>query len=437
VKAEVGDDEVLRRRSVCLWLARLATYRAGLVQRLLADHRAAASTAGSPELSLDALIACSAVELADRIAARSKGRPRGAREPGDEARRFADILGEGPETPPCSDTWVIRREECATALDEVHIVTWCDDLYPARLRQTADPPPALFVRGCCAPESLRSLDGSPVVAIVGSRAPSPYGLEMTTTLARGLALAGCIVISGLALGIDAAAQDEALGVMGGTRVPATVAVLGCGVDVVYPRSNATLYARTLKQGLLVSEFDLGASPRSWRFPARNRVIAGLADAVVVVEGTVRSGSLHTAEFAVDAGRDVFAVPGEAGRRLSAGPHKLLRLGAALCEGAADVLDVLLPAWRSQGTAPASLGGAIENGQDDSRPSRRDTTRAVALSLTPAQQVLRALADCELTTDSLVARCGLSVADTAAAVSALEVEGVIRTAPGGVHVIVRR
>jgi DNA processing protein len=437
VKAKAGDDEVLRRRAMCLWLARLATYRAGLVQRLLADQRATTPAAGSPERSLDSLIACSAAELAGRFAFRSRSRPHGANEPGDEARQFAAVLAEGPGMPPCSDTWVIHREGCTSALDEVHVVTWCDELYPERLRQTPDPPPALFVRGCCAPESLRSLDGSPVVAIVGSRAPSPYGLEMTTTLARGLALAGCIVISGLALGIDAAAQDEALAVMGGKRVPATVAVLGCGADIVYPRSNAALYARTLKQGLLISEFDLGASPRSWRFPARNRVIAGLADAVVVVEGTVRSGSLHTAEFAIDAGRDVFAVPGEAGRRLSAGPHKLLRLGAALCEGAADVLDVVLPAWQSQGEDPGSRGGPIDDLQIAVWSMRGGATAAAAAPQTPVQQVLNALADCELTTDGLVARCGLSVAETAAAVTALEVEGVIRTATGGLHVMVRR
>lgn len=442
MKAELVSAE-RHRRELAVWLAQLATYRQGLVRRLLMQERDAGpsgSDAAAPPL--DRLLERTAHELERRIAARSRNAGHEGKSVGGEGERFAALLSQGPAELPPGDRWELTDQATAGSVNDVFAVTWCDELYPAKLRQIDDPPPALFVRGCCAPESLRCLDKSPVVAIVGSRSPSPYGLEMTSCLARGLALAGLTVISGLAMGIDAAAQDEALRALAGSRVPATVGVLGCGADIVYPRSNRALYERTLRHGLLVSEFELGAAPRSWRFPARNRVIAALADAVIVVEGTVRSGSLHTAGFAVDAGRDVFAVPGEAGRRLSAGPHKLLRLGAGLCEGPSDVLEVLLPGW---GRTPATEDPGDQplvrraEGSETGRCAGHDPEAPAQGRVSPSgpeQRVLQALTDCELTTDGLAARCTLSVAEVSAALAALEIEGVIRTAPGGLHCVVR-
>jgi DNA processing protein len=199
--------------------------------------------------------------------------------------------------------------------------------YPAPLAEIHSPPLVLFSRG--------ELPTSPGVAVVGARKASPYGLEVSRVLAEGLALAGLCIVSGAAYGIDAAAHEGAIG-CGGT----TVAVLGCGVDVVYPRSNARLYQRVISRGAIVSEYIPGTEPRPHQFPARNRIIAGLSRAVVVVEAGRRSGALITAEFALGEGRDVMAVPGQVFSSNSTGTHALIRSGAALVTCADDVLEEL-------------------------------------------------------------------------------------------------
>src|SRR6185295_2561621 len=150
----------------------------------------------------------------------------------------------------------------------------------------------------------RALEGRPVIAIVGARACSPYGSSVAHDLARGLAAAGAVVVSGLARGVDAAAHRGAL------ERGTTLAVLGCGIDRDYPRAHASLAAAIAARGWIVSEYPPGVEPAPWRFPARNRIVAGLANAVVVVEARERSGALITADFALELGRDVFAVPGE-------------------------------------------------------------------------------------------------------------------------------
>ncbi|MGO8683050.1 MAG: DNA-processing protein DprA [Thermoleophilia bacterium] len=427
MKAEACAPGQVRRRegrALCLWLARLATHRPGLIRELVLAESTQAVNDDDVSVpgSLTALLARRPAEIAARIARRRRQHQDqqseiAARRP--ECTRFAFLLAAGPvEVPANDDDWVLNEEEADDVGDQIHVVTWFDALYPVKLRQILDPPAALFVRGCCAPASLQALSDEPVVAVVGSRAPSTYGLEMSASIARGVARAGLTVLSGLAMGVDVTAQDEAVSILAGARVPATVGVLGCGVDVVYPRSNATAYRRVLRHGLLISEFEPGAQARSWRFPARNRVMAGLADVVVVVEGTVRSGSLITAAHALDFGRDVLAVPGEAGRRLSAGPHKLLRVGAGLCESAADVLDAVQP-----GRA-AALG---------------DEERHVCLAgaQTPQGRLLRVLADAGRTADSLAALCNLTTVDTATALSSLEIDGLVNRGLGGVYHLVRQ
>ena len=293
-------------------------------------------------------------------------------------------------------------------------ITYVDEGYPPLLADLFDPPPALFVVGARAAGDLAPLARLPLVAVVGTRAPSRYGREMAGAVARGLAQAGVCVVSGLALGIDALVHRAALAT---TSAPLpTVAVLGCGADVVYPRTNARLYDEVARRGLIVSEYPWGTPTRPWRFPARNRIIAGLSRAVVVVEGAADSGALFTAEYALDAGRPVFAVPGEAGRRLSAAPHGLLRAGAHVCESAADVLSVLGleaggPAWSGPPAAMIPEGDAL----------------CVAL--------LRALDDGETSVDALVARLGAAAPSVTAALSLLEVEGLV-TATGGRYRLVR-
>lgn len=197
-----------------------------------------------------------------------------------------------------------------------------------------DPPFALLGRGAPLASLLHS--GRPLVAIVGSRRPTAFGLQFTTDLAADLAGRGAIVVSGLALGIDAAAHRGALM----ANAP-TVAVLGCGVDVEHPRTNAGLRRSILAGGgTVVAEYWPDTPPARWRFPARNRIVAGLADAVVVTEAAARSGALITADFALELGRPVLAVPGRPGAPTSAGCHTLLRSGAAFCESADDVVAEL-------------------------------------------------------------------------------------------------
>jgi DNA processing protein len=201
---------------------------------------------------------------------------------------------------------------------------------PPLLRAIHDPPSRLFLRGNGSPELL----ARPTVAIVGARVCSPYGAQVARMLGRELAAAGVVVVSGLARGIDGEAHRGALDARGHT-----VAVLGCGIDRDYPAAHVALAAAIAERSLLVSEYEPGVEPAPWRFPARNRIIAGLAAATVVVEARQRSGALITADFALEEGREVFAVPGEITSALSAGTNDLLRLGATPLASAADVLEL--------------------------------------------------------------------------------------------------
>jgi DNA processing protein len=202
---------------------------------------------------------------------------------------------------------------------------------PPLLSEIHDPPTRLFARGNGDPAIL----GGTAVAVVGARACSPYGKQVARMLGRELAGAGVVVVSGLARGVDGEAHRGALDAGGHT-----VAVLGCGIDRDYPAVHASLARAIAERSLLLSEYEPGVEPAPWRFPARNRIIAGLCAATVVVEARERSGALITADFALEGGREVFAVPGEISSALSAGTNALLRLGATPLTSAADVLEAL-------------------------------------------------------------------------------------------------
>jgi DNA processing protein len=202
---------------------------------------------------------------------------------------------------------------------------------PSLLAEIHDPPKRLFVRG----SGDRAMLAGPAVAVVGARSCSPYGRQVARMLGRELAAAGVVVVSGLARGVDGEAHRGALDAGGHT-----VAVLGCGIDRDYPAVHASLARAIAERSLLVSEYEPGVEPAPWRFPARNRIIAGLCAATVVVEARERSGALITADFALEDGREVFAVPGEITSALSAGTNDLLRLGATPLTAAADVLETL-------------------------------------------------------------------------------------------------
>jgi len=252
--------------------------------------------------------------------------------------------------------------------------------FPPLLRAIHDPPPGLFLRGAGAAETL----ARPAVAVVGARACSGYGAAVARTLARELAAAGLVVVSGLARGVDAEAHRGALEAGG-----ITVGVLGCGVDRDYPAAHAELARRIAERGLVVSEYAPGVEPAPWRFPARNRIIAGLSAAVAVVEARERSGALITADLALEEGREVFAVPGEITSALSAGTNDLLKLGASPLTRAADVL---------------SCFGLEE-------PERASAGTSALLELLPA------------TADELVQRTGRSSAEIARELVELELAGL--------------
>jgi DNA processing protein len=247
-----------------------------------------------------------------------------------------------------------RRRLAGAGIDHVGAP---DARFPARLGEIYDPPFGLFLRGDV-DGALASAAEGPCVAVVGSRRPTAAGLAFARDLARELAERGASVVSGLALGVDGAAHEGALAGGG-----VTLAVLGSGVDVVHPRRHRDLARRIAARGLLVSEYWPGTPPAPWRFPARNRLIAGVSQAVVVVEAGRRSGALITADFALEAGRPVLAVPGFPGSEAAAGCHALLRAGAGLCEGAEDVVAELPDAPWADVVAPpppepAGLPGRI-------------------------------------------------------------------------------
>lgn len=219
-----------------------------------------------------------------------------------------------------------------------------DPGYPEALRQLDLPPPVLCLRG--------TLPAAPAVAIVGSRRADSYGLEVADLFARALAAAGVAVVSGFAHGIDAAAHRGALAVGGG----ATLAVLGCGLGVDYPRGHAGLAEEIAARGALVSEFPCGLAPRSWHFPVRNRLIAALTAGTLVVQAAPRSGSLVTARHALELGRDVWAVPGRIFDERSLGPNALIRDGATLVLHPRDILETLRPAPHQPGLFPPPSRG---------------------------------------------------------------------------------
>jgi len=273
--------------------------------------------------------------------------------------------------------------------------------YPRALRHVHDPPPVLYLRGRLAGEP-GVLDG-PAIAIVGARDATAYGLAVARDLARALAESGIAVVSGLALGIDGAAHRGALEVGG-----RTVAVVGGGTDVVYPRQHQALRREILERGLLVSEHPSGTAPRPGQFPRRNRIVSGLALGVVVVEATLRSGSLSTAAHALEQGREVFAVPGAVGAARSAGPHALLRRGAKLVESVDDILAEL-----PQGLASPGAG-----------------SHGIVHLPVGLDRVLTAVRGGVATADELVLRLGLKLPDLLEKLVALELRGVVVRGPGG-------
>ena len=276
------------------------------------------------------------------------------------------------------------------------VMTLLDNDYPEQLANVPQPPPLLFLRG------RRDLLNWPMLAIVGSRHATPAAEKTASEFAGQLADAGYTIVSGLAAGIDAAAHRGALGGSG-----STVAVIGTGIDRVYPASNKDLAHQIAENGLIVSEFPLGMQPIAGNFPRRNRIIAGLARGCLVVEATLKSGSLITARLAMETGRDVFAVPGSINNPQAKGCHRLIKDGAKLADNVADILDEL----------PSALTPALAC-RPDKVVEKTDSPLLAALGYDPVD------------IDSLAASLGLTLPEVYAMLLDLELTGQVACLPGG-------
>jgi DNA processing protein len=331
----------------------------------------------------------------------------------------------------CASRDVSRQIE-AMETHGIGIVLESEEDYPRGLKAMADPPPCLFIRGTLQREDERA------VAIVGTRQVTEYGRGLAHRFALELARAGVTVVSGLARGIDTAAHRGSLDGSG-----RTIAVTGCGLDIVYPSDNRDLMLEIEGTGAVVSEWAPTTNPEAWHFPARNRIIAGLSLGVIVVEAAAKSGALITADFANELGREVFAVPGNVHKLQSRGPHQLIRDGATLVESVEDVLQALegraTPLPERRGERQDQNNDDAEPGKAASRPPRRsptpDSARQGSLpfnmaSFSPGENKVWICLDVEPRhIDDLAAEAGLNASEVNTALVLLELKGAARRLPG--------
>ena len=322
---------------------------------------------------------------------------------------------------------------------ENHLVTLADTDYPRDLLDAPDPPPLLYLKG------RRELLGRRAVAIVGSRNATAQGLANAENFATALSSAGYCVVSGLALGIDAAAHRGAMrnepsaggalrhepGTDGCLPGPgSTIAVIGTGADIVYPARNRDLAHQIAVHGLIVSEFPLGTSALASNFPRRNRIISGLSKGVVVIEAALKSGSLITARLAGEQGREVFALPGSIHSPLAKGCHQLIKQGAKLVDSVEDILEELGSTFGPNGVSasvPVSASASSGTGADTDEPA---SSAARMQSAGPHAALLAALGHDPVSLDALGARSGLDAASLSAQLLELELAGRVAQLPGG-------
>lgn len=303
------------------------------------------------------------------------------------------------------DTAEARKEIDACRRKGFRIITQHDPRYPALLLHTPDPPPLLYCHG--------DLDGSAChIAMVGSRKATSYGLSSARKLSEGLAARGICVVSGMARGIDSAAHNGALA--GGGP---TIAVLGSGLERIYPSENRRLFDRVADNGAVLSEFPLNAGPEAHHFPQRNRIISGMCLGTVVVEAARRSGSLITARLAAEQGREVFAVPGSIQAATARGTHQLIKQGATLVETAEDIIKEIAPQIGLEEISTQTVD--------------KDKDGAVAsFSLSDAErEIWEAIGPYPIHIDELVRHCGRNMATLTAALCQLELKGAVTQAPG--------
>jgi len=291
--------------------------------------------------------------------------------------------------------------------NKINIITYQDELYPAKLMNIYDRPPFLYVRG-----KLNKNDVN--IAVVGSRLASTYGKYTTERICRELALKGLTIVSGMARGIDSTAHRGALTVHG-----RTIAVLGSGLDVIYPPENKKLFAEIIENGAVISEFPLGTPPRSTNFPTRNRIISGMSYGVVIVEAGEKSGSLITARLALEQGREVFAVPGSIDAVGSRGTNKLIKQGAKLIENTDDILEEILPqVERTIVLKPHSIAN-----------SKVIAAKSSEILSAVDQKIIGFISGDRVHIDDLISSTGLSSADILSTLTTLELKGIVQQHPG--------
>lgn len=290
----------------------------------------------------------------------------------------------------------------------VNIITYQDDLYPQKLLNIYDHPPYIYAMGNLKQDDIN-------LAIVGSRAASIYGKYTTEKISRELALKGLTVVSGMARGIDSAAHRGAI-----TAHGRTIAVLGSGLDVIYPPENKKLFQDITQNGAVISEFPLGTPPRSSNFPARNRIISGMSYGVVIVEAGEKSGSLITARLASEQGREVFAVPGSIDSAGSRGTNKLIKQGAKLIENIDDILEEILPQIENVSISRhASSDSEVRETSDKLPESFNDIE----------QKIMDALSNKRVHVDDVIASTRMTSGDVLSTLTTMELKGMIQQHPG--------
>jgi DNA processing protein len=318
------------------------------------------------------------------------------------------------------DTWAWLQAPSVPGPNEVQraIATWGDSDYPRALLEMPDPPMMLYALGQT--DGLENLTAASCIAMVGSRNPTPQGTQNALAFAQSLSGAGLTVVSGLALGIDGAAHEGALN-GAAPEALATIAVVGTGLDRVYPKHHLALAHRIAQHGVILSEYPLGTPPLNANFPKRNRIIAGLSQATLVVEAALKSGSLITAKQALEQGKEVLAIPGSIHSTQAKGCHALIKQGAKLVESAQDVLEELrLPdPFKAQAFAATTLAGIAE--PDDELHNEGQS---------PSDSLLVHLGFDPVHLDALQARCGLDTATLQTQLLTLELDGCVARLPGG-------
>ena len=347
-------------------------------------------------------------------------------------------------------------ERCSR--EKLHIVTYQDAAYPSKLKNIPDPPLVLYYKG-----QLPDFDGSPVIAVVGTRKASAYGMTTAKRLGYQIGKCGGILVSGMAYGIDGMAMSGAL-----TAGQKVVGVLGCGADIVYPLSNRALFADVEKYGCILSEFPPGTQPGKWTFPKRNRIISGLSNGVLVVEAPEKSGALITARLAAEQGRDVFAVPGNIDMPSFVGSNRLLRDGAIMVSSGWDILseyEALYPDKIRKNDAPVHMTAYADevlrgNGEEEKRLPKvaqkpvlprengdlkkklekkvidkeqsapySDVNDILSKLSQPEQAIVKALQKGERLVDDVIAETGLTTGKLLSSLTMLELKGVLKRLPG--------